>query len=1104
MKISLFSFKALAIFALANLFISIVKGQSAEKINYQAIIRSSDNSLVANTQLNIRINILQGSITGESIYSETQSPTSNANGLVNIKIGGGTQLSGNFSNIDWAEGPYFIKIETKMEGDIDYQLMGISELISVPYALYAKSSDYNNLNNKPTLFNGNWSSLSGKPNTVAGYGITDLDLSGAFLFDLLRFNGTKWVRFTPNYLTSFTETDPIFGASPSKGITSTLITNWNTAYDWGNHNGLYRPIDWVPSWTDVTGKPTFFDGQYSSLTGAPTKVSSFINDTGYLTNEVDGSVSNELQTLSISHDTVYLSNGGFVKLPNRISNVNIHNDSLYITHSYGEITYAGYVGNGSPGSSLPTVNTVGVSGIVYTGGIAEGNVTSAGGEYVVSRGICLSTLHNPTLSDTIYASGNGYGAYSINIGQLVADHTYYIRAYATNVIGTSYGNELSFHTSPMTTPTLTTNAVYNISHTTAMSGGDITDNGGSDLIERGICWSLTSPPTIADNKNAQGNSTGSFNAIMSGLTANTLYYVKAYATNAQGTAYGNELSFTTNTLSLASITTNSISSISYTTAVSGGNVTNDNGSSVTSRGVCWSTSTMPLTSNSKYTEAAGLGAYTATLTGLLPNTLYYIRAFAVNGAGTVYGNQYSFTTLTLSAPVLTTKSISGISSNIAGSGGNITSDGGANITAKGVCWGINTSPSLSNNFTNDGTGSLSYNSTMNGLNPLTKYYVRAYATNSKGTTFGNELNFTTTDLVSPGPSVPTLGTSPSAITGSSTASSGGYVSSDGGSNVTMRGVCWSTSQTPTLDNNYSVDGGSGTGYFSSTITGLSGCGTIYYVRAYATNNTGTGYGNQNTISTGLLPSISTDDVTNISYYTAVSGGSISDDGGCPVTEKGVCWSYNTSPTIGNYKTTEGAGNGTFVSNITGLYANRTYYVRAYATNSVGTVYGPEKVFTSATPSTPYIGQNYAGGIVFYLDGTGNHGLVCSPSDQGGYNWGCEGASIPTSNDFGTGATNTAAMVASCAEANTAAKICDNLTLNGYSDWFLPSSAELSLMFSNLGTRGLGNFTIGYQYNTSSQADANRFNYAYISQSNIIYTGWNYKENATQVRAVRAF
>jgi hypothetical protein len=755
------------------------------------------------------------------------------------------------------------------------------------------------------------------------------------------------------------------------------------------------------------------------------------------------------------------------------------------------------------GAAYAAVTTAAISSISQATATSGGTVTSDGGATFTARGVCWNTSANPTIANSKTTDSAGTGAFTSSITGLTALTTYYVRAYATNSAGTVYGNQVSFATIALALPAITTAAISGITQASAISGGNITDDGGSPILGRGVCWSLSTNPTTANNFVTEGAGTGSYIALLTGLTSSTLYHVRAYATNAQGTSYGNDVSFTTIVLPLATVTTTAASSISYTTATGGGNVVSDNGAPVSSRGICWATTTSPTTANSKYTEAAGLGSFTTSITGLNANTTYYVRAFAINGGGTSYGNQVSFATLSPSIPSLTTKSVSGISSNLAGSGGVISTDGGSAITAKGVCWSVNHNPDISGSKTNDGTGPASYNSTMTGLTYLTLYYVRAYATNGLGTAYGSEVSFTTTDLVGPGPGVPVVGTSTSTITGSTTASSGGYVSSDGGSTVTTRGVCWNTSANPTLANSYSTDGGTGVGYFTSAITGLSGCGTVYYIRAYATNITGTGYGNQNTVSTGLLSSLTTNDVTSISYYTAVSGGSISDNGGCPVTQKGVCWNYTSGPTIGNPHTSDGAGSADFVSTITGLYANRTYYVRAYTTNIVGTTYGPEKVFTTATPSTPYIGQNYAGGIVFYVDSTGLHGLVCASSDQAGYTaWGCQGTNIPTGTARGTGATNTAAIVASCGTANIAARICDNLVLNSYGDWFLPSKDELALMYTNLSSQGLGSFSPTCWYWSSSQYDAT---YGWFLRFSDSYWGQDTKNDAyPYVRAVRAF
>ncbi len=764
---------------------------------------------------------------------------------------------------------------------------------------------------------------------------------------------------------------------------------------------------------------------------------------------------------------------------------------------------AAYLCSGAPvGVTLPAVLTVDVTSIRYVEAVVNATVTSDGGEFVLVRGVILATHAAPTIHDTVYFSGTGAGAFLTHCDGLEPNTTYFVRAFATNALGTSYGEERTFTTRALTVPALTTQDASSITNSTAIAGGEIADDGGTPILGRGICWALAPEPTTAATCASEGVGSGSFIALASGLSSATTYHLRAYATNAQGTSYGEDRSFTTGVLPLATVTTAAPGAVSYTSASGGGTVVGDNGAPVTSRGICWATTPAPTTAGTCASEAGGVGSFTLSMTGLAASTTYHVRAFALNGGGTSYGADLTFNTLTPAVPSLSTKAVGGISSDVAGSGGVISTDGGSPITAKGVCWSLNPNPTTANGKTSDGTGPASFNSMLTGLNPLTTYHVRAYATNALGTAYGNDVGFTTTDLVTPGPTVPVVGTSTSTISGSTTASSGGYVSRDGGSPVTARGVCWSTSPGPTTDNSCSTDGGTGVGFFSSTITGLGGCGVVYYVRAYATNATGTGYGNQNTVSTGLLPAVTTAAVTAIGYYGATSGGTLADNGGCAITQKGVAWSWTPNPTTGNPRTTEGTGDAPFVSSLTGLYANRTYYVRAYAANSVGTSYGSQVVFTTAEPSTPYIGQNYAGGIVFYVDGTGLHGLVAAAADQAWSLWGCSGTSIPTGTALGTGATNTAAIVASCGDAGIFAKVADNLVLNGYDDWFLPSLDELALLYTNLATQGLGGAWNYYRYPSSSEASASDYYYIYFSNGYASYGGKAWADGP--LRAVRAF
>jgi hypothetical protein len=191
---------------------------------------------------------------------------------------------------------------------------------------------------------------------------------------------------------------------------------------------------------------------------------------------------------------------------------------------------------------------------------------------------------------------------------------------------------------------LTTAAVTAITGNSATGGGNVTVGGGAEVTERGICFGLNHNPTTADSKTSDSKGTGVFVSALTGLKGNKTYYVRAYATNVAGTAYGPEVSFTT-LVDLPVVTTTDVTGLTKTSAISGGNVTYDGGGTVTAKGLAWGAAANPTITGNKIDGGSGLGAFVSNLTGLTKYTTYHVRAYATNSAGTVYGADITFTTL---------------------------------------------------------------------------------------------------------------------------------------------------------------------------------------------------------------------------------------------------------------------------------------------------------------------------------------------------------------------------------------------------------------------------------------------------------------------------
>ncbi len=254
------------------------------------------------------------------------------------------------------------------------------------------------------------------------------------------------------------------------------------------------------------------------------------------------------------------------------------------------------------------------------------------------------------------------------------------------------------------------------------------------------------------------------------------------------------------------------------------------------------------------------------------------------------------------------------------------------------------------------------------------------------------------------------------------------------------------------------------------------------------------------------PVLTTAAISLITQTTAVSGGNITSDAGAAITLRGVCWGIAKTPTIDDFKTNDGTGTGTFISNITGLRANTTYYVRAYAINSKGTGYGTALQFK--TPDL-IIGSTYQGGKLAYVLQVGDpgyiegqsHGIIVSPTDLSiEAEWGCLGTAITGADaeGLGMGNQNTIDIVSGCTTAGIAAKLCSDLVLGVYSDWYLPSKDELNVLYLN--RTAIGSLALK-DYWSSSEWLGNYSWYQNLGDGKQEYAYKNYKG---YVRAIRAF
>ncbi|MGM8363812.1 MBG domain-containing protein, partial [Flavobacterium sp. ARAG 55.4] len=710
--------------------------------------------------------------------------------------------------------------------------------------------------------------------------------------------------------------------------------------------------------------------------------------------------------------------------------------------------------------SAPSVTTSAVTSITATDVTFNGNVTADGGATVTERGFVYATTTNPTTSNTKIQDGTGTGAFTEAITGLTASTTYYVRTYAINSVGTVYGNEVSFTTESITeectinstvAPVADSYELFSQSFTACVDGKInaiklLTNAAGSAYpvstvtmtIREGnglsgtILKTIDIPTSIFKEATSLNDyitiDLSSQNILVSnglqytfGFEGNPLNKVQIYYSdnNPSASIYsGGQLYFGGAAVAdrdlifvmefgpaamvvLPSVSTSVTTSITTNDATFSGNVTEDGGATITERGFVYGTTANPTTANTKVTDGTGADTFSEAITGLTASTTYYVRAYAINSAGTAYGNEESFTTSSDVSPSSNNalhfdsdakiNNLSGISPT------SFTiefwlksqyqSPVDANKQYQGIYWqNSGTEPGVyMDNYdvgSNYGTQTLAitpsasvattYQAWANGvdegdISSVQQATWRHYAITSNG----SSINFYYDGVL-----IRTQAFN-GAVLPINNVTIGGIYGLNGFTLDELR--IWNFAKTQVqiqaqkntevspsstglvryYDFNQGTANGNNTGVMSlPELTGNGAAATLsnFTLSGFTSNWVG-GSPITSVAPVTTIASLTTSAVTSITSTGATFNGNVTADGGATVTERGFVYATTTNPTTSNTKVQDGTGTGAFTKAIAGLTASTIYYVRAYAVNSVGTSYGNEVNFTTsgtAVNNTPVI------------------------------------------------------------------------------------------------------------------------------------------------------
>lgn len=517
----------------------------------------------------------------------------------------------------------------------------------------------------------------------------------------------------------------------------------------------------------------------------------------------------------------------------------------------------------------PTVTLENISDVAYNRVNVHGTIVSPGSSKVLRYGFCWSETSEPTVEDAFSNMGDCSLpiVYEGVITDLKPETRYYVRAYAENNVGLVYSDkELSFTTAGLPVlPAVSGGNINEITPSSAMADGVIVSLGNvAEISAYGHVWAETENPTLESGKYTVFGPVSqpvSYTSEITGLKPYTAYHVRAYATNEKGTAYGDEVVFTTDRKDVK-LSVSEVYDIVHNAATCRGEVLDDGGHSITEKGVCWSRNENPTVQDD--CVQAGSGDFTCRMTGLDTRTTYHVRAYVKTSEGKeFYSDDRQFTTTEeVKLPEVASVAVSNIRTDAVTVVSRVLSDGNSAVTECGFCWSERENPTVET-----GTkilceaSSVELGRSITGLKEGTAYHVRAFARNAMGISYSEDCEFTTLAVT-----VPEINPVSVSNIGRASAYVSTSVSDAGNAPLTECGFCWSTSPYPTVYDNKVICDPDMT--FNVKLTDLPLLTTVY-VRAYAINQKGTGYSEEAMFTT--LDS-DTDVWDGVSVATAFGGG----------------------------------------------------------------------------------------------------------------------------------------------------------------------------------------------------------------------------------------